>query len=351
MQVLTWHAARDLRVERREPPASPPRAGFARVAVRAAGVCGTDLSEYLHGPVMIRPGRPHPLTGQAPPVVLGHEFAGEVVDVGDGVDGVPVDQRVTADACWRCGTCFWCLRGDYHLCRIGASTGLHADGALAPLVDVPAYSLVMLPDEVDDAAGALVEPLAVGLHAIERAGLRAGERVGVVGFGPIGAAVSALCRAVGAGRLWVVEASQGRRRRAQGAGFEVLDPAGADIRSVLRAGTDGVGADVVFDCTGASAALRSSIPLARRGGRVVALGVNPADVQFPLNDVVLNERSVIGSIGYHHDLPRVVALLASGRLDVSFLVTDEVPLADAVAGAFDALAEDRSRHLKILVRP
>ena len=83
MQVLTWHAARDLRVERREPPASPPRAGFARVAVRAAGVCGTDLSEYLHGPVMIRPGRPHPLTGQAPPVVLGHEFAGEVVDVGD----------------------------------------------------------------------------------------------------------------------------------------------------------------------------------------------------------------------------------------------------------------------------
>lgn len=321
------------------------------MAVRAAGICGTDLSEYLAGPVMIRPGRPHPLTGQAPPVVLGHELSGAVVEVGDGVAGIAIGQRVTADACWRCGTCFWCVRGDYHLCRVGASTGLHADGALAPFVDIPAYTLVALPDEVGDADGALVEPLAVALHATERAGLRAGERVAVVGFGPIGAAVAAVCVAAGVGRLWLVEALERRRRRSESLGFETLDPSSEDVRRELRAGTDGVGVDVVFDCTGAPAALRECVPLARRGGRVAVLGVHSGDIGLPLNDVVLNERSVIGSIGYNHDLPRVVALLASGCLDASFLVTDEVPLADAVSGAFEALVQDRSRHLKILVHP
>ena len=179
MRAAVWHGPRDVRLQD-VPEPGEPGPGQALVAVRFCGICGTDLHEFTEGPVLIRPG-PHPLTGARPPLVLGHELSGTVVAVGAGGPGDLVGRRVTADPCWSCGTCFWCLRGDYHICRIGGSVGLASDGALAPLVLVPVQGLVPLPGTVSDQAAALAEPLAVALHAVRRGGVRVGDRALVLG--------------------------------------------------------------------------------------------------------------------------------------------------------------------------
>lgn len=195
MKAVRWHAAGDLRLDEVELrlPLGP---GMVEAEVRWAGICGSDVAEYRQ-PFAIRPGRAHPLTGQEPPLTLGHEFSALVTAVGEGVEGVAPGDRVAADACWRCGSCEACVSGRYNLCRLTGSIGLSSDGAFAPLVRFPAYCAVPLPDGVSDEAGALLEPLAVGLHALERGGARAGDAVVVLGYGPIGACTGMVARSLG----------------------------------------------------------------------------------------------------------------------------------------------------------
>jgi (R,R)-butanediol dehydrogenase/meso-butanediol dehydrogenase/diacetyl reductase len=348
MKALVWHGARDLRIEDVPEPAAP-RPGEAIVEVAYCGICGTDLHEYADGPVLIRTG-PHPLTNEAPPLALGHEMSGRIAALGTEVAGLQVGDRVTVDPCWSCGTCYWCRRGEYHICRVGGAVGLASNGALAEYVRVPLAGVVALPDAVDDRHGALVEPLAVGVHAASRGGIRSGDTALISGFGPIGAAVLLAVVAAGATTVLVSEPLPGRRALALQLGAtDVLDPTETDVRREAFLRTGRVGPDVVFECSGVPALLPAAVAAARRGGRVVLTGVAHGAAEVVTNDVVLYERSIVGSLGYQHDLPRVVELLRTGRIDPSPLVTGVVPLEDAVAGAFDALLTDRGNHLKILV--
>ncbi|HZQ27389.1 MAG TPA: alcohol dehydrogenase catalytic domain-containing protein [Acidimicrobiales bacterium] len=351
MKAIVWHGAHDLRFEDVAEPAEPGP-GEAIVEVAWCGVCGTDLHEYTEGPVLIRP-TAHALTGEGPPLVLGHEFSGRVVALGPGVagsgPGLAVGQRVVVDPCWRCGTCYWCQRGEYHICRVGGSVGLISNGALARYVRVQAAGIVPLPDAVDDRVAALVEPLAVGMHAVSKGGVQAGDTVLVMGFGPIGAAVLLAARAAGATGRFVAEPQPHRRTLAEALGATAaFDPNATDVRREVFLRTSRVGPDVVFDCTGVPGQLPAAIDAARRGGRVVAVGVGHGGATVETNKIVLYERQLIGSLGYQHDLPRVVRLLEAGALDPRPLITAEVPLASAVEGAFDALVRDRS-HTKVLV--
>lgn len=160
-------------------------------------------------------------------------------------------RRVTVDPCWRCGDCFWCRRGDYHVCKLGGSVGLASNGALARFVLVPAEGLVPLPDSVDDQIAALTEPLAVALHAVERAGATPESRLLIQGFGPIGAAIALVARARGVAEMFVSEPSPARRELAAKVGVPVvLDPAACDVRREVYLKTGKVGADVVLECTG-----------------------------------------------------------------------------------------------------
>ncbi len=348
MRALVWHGARDLRIEERPEP-DPPGPGQALVAVAYCGICGTDIHEYCSGPVMIR-GGPHPLTGVSPPMILGHEFSGRVVALGSPVPGISVGDRVTVDPCWSCGECFWCRRGDYHICRVGGAVGLASHGALAPLVIVPGSGLVRLPDEVDDRTGAIVEPLAVGIHAVHRSGLRQGDRVVISGFGPIGAAVLVAARAAGAASVIVLEPLSGRRQRAMALGAtDALDPLVIDTRKEVYVRNGRIGPDIVFECSGVPALLQAAVGFARRGGTIVVCGVNHGHAELEVNGIVLYERTVIGSLGYNHDLARVVDLLAGGRLMVDGFITAVVPLEQAVEGAFETLVHDRGAHLKVLI--
>ena len=349
MKALRWHAARDLRLEDvPEPPDPAPHEAVVDVAW--CGVCGTDLHEFLEGPHMIRSG-PHPLTGAQPPLALGHELSGTVVALGAQVPGIEVGDRVTVDPCWRCGVCFWCTRGEYHLCPKGGSIGLASPGAFAELVTVPLAGLTRLPDNVNDELAALAEPLAVGLHAVTRAGVRPGENVFVLGGGPIGVAVVLAARMAGAAGLYVSEPLAGRRELLGGLGVtESFDPRETDVRREVFLRTGRIGPDVVIDATGVPGLAALAVSTVRRGGRVVLAGVGNGSVEFELGQLVFYERTVHGSLGYNFDIPRVIDLLSTGRLDAAPLVTGRFPLSAGV-GAFEGLVADRARHLKVLITP
>ena len=257
---------------------------------------------------------------------------------------------MAVDPCWRCGTCYWCLRGDYHICRIGGSVGLASDGALATLVTVPTAGLVPLPDVVDDLAGALIEPLAVALHAVRRGGVGPGDRVLVLGAGPIGSALILAAIAAGAAEVFVSDPVAGRRAHALGLGAaEAFDPQDSDVRREVFLRCGRVGPDVVFEATGIAPLASQAVEAARRGGTIVLLGVGHGTAELRPISVTAFERTVVGSLGYNQDLPRAVALVASGRIDPRPLVTSVVPLDRVVPDAFEPLAAGGPGQVKVLV--
>jgi (R,R)-butanediol dehydrogenase/meso-butanediol dehydrogenase/diacetyl reductase len=319
---------------------------MVEVEVAYCGICGSDLAEYRH-PFAIRPEKVHPLTGQQPPVTLGHEFSGTVTAIGEGVDQVQVGDRVSADACWRCGECKACVEGRYNQCLYSGSIGLSSDGAFAQLVRFPAYCAVPLPDAVSDEVGAMLEPLAVGLHALDRGHARAGERLVVIGYGPVGAATALLGRSLGLDPL-VCELSPGRLARAAAHGFETHapEPEKKDFAKAVR-GLTGGGAGIVVDCTGAVPALEAALEMSERGGRIVIAGIPKKPVAVDAGRMVLYERELIATLGYANDLPRVAAMIASGSLDPGVMITNRIALAD-VPAEIESLAGDPRDEVKVL---
>jgi len=335
MRAAVWHGPKDIRVEQ-VPAPGEPAPGEVLVAVDLACICASDLAEYRDGPHVIPVDRPHRLSGRSAPLTLGHEFVGRIVATGASVRDVRIGDRVCGDACLRCGTCFWCRRGEYNICSSGGSVGLHADGAFADFVTVPDYTLHKVPDGVGDAAAAVVEPLAVGLHGLRRGGFTAGESVVVVGFGMVGAAVAMVASAIGAARVIVVESSAPRAEAARRLGVEVVSP-GTESRAAVRALTEGRGADVVLDCTGHAAVLPISVELSRRGGRVVICGLAHTASPVRTDRLVYFERDIVGSLGYRHDHAAILRLLETERIDPTWLFAPAIRLEDIVTHGFRAL--------------
>jgi (R,R)-butanediol dehydrogenase / meso-butanediol dehydrogenase / diacetyl reductase len=347
VEAVRWHSAGDVRLDdvELELPLGP---GMVEAEVAYTGICGSDVAE-VKAPFAIRPGRVHPLTGQEPPVTLGHEFSAVVTAVGEGVEDLAPGDRVSADACWRCNRCEACVSGRYNLCRLSGSIGLSSDGAFAPLVRFPAYCAVPLPDQVSDEVGALLEPLAVGLHALDRGGARAGERLAVIGYGPIGACAALVARSLGLEAL-VLERHAGRRARAEAEGFATLDPAGEprEVAKQVRGLVGSGGAEIVVDCSGAVPALEAALEMTTRGGRIVVAGIPKKPLPVDAGRMVLYERSIHATLGYANDLPRVAAMIAAGNLHPESMITRRIPLAETPAELF-RLGADPGDDVKVLV--
>jgi (R,R)-butanediol dehydrogenase/meso-butanediol dehydrogenase/diacetyl reductase len=349
VQALRWHGKGDLRLDDVGEPRRPGP-GEALIEVSCCGVCGTDLHEYLHGPNMIRPG-PHPLTGTEPPITLGHEMSGTVTELGSPVPGVEVGTRVAVDPCLRCGVCRWCRQGDYHICAKGGSLGLAAPGGFARFATVPVEGLAPIPDNVSDEMAALAEPLAVGLHAARRGGIAPGDNVLVIGAGPIGIAAMFGAQLAGAAGLYVSEPLAARADRARQLGAtEVYHPGEVDVRREVFLRTGRIGPDVVIEATGRAEQVELAVSCVRRGGRVALAGISETRLSIDLRQIVLFERSVTGSLGYNFDIPRVLDLMATGRLNPAPLLTGVRPLTDGPE-VFAELEADRGRHLKVLLTP
>jgi 2-desacetyl-2-hydroxyethyl bacteriochlorophyllide A dehydrogenase len=336
MKAVLFEKAHSLGVTTLDTPS--PGADDIIVQVEACGLCGTDL---------------HIVEGSArstPPVVLGHEYAGRVVEVGKSVKGISVGQRVAVDPNIACGTCYYCRRGLVHLCSGLVALGVDRNGGMAEYSLVPAGQAFVLGEEMPPEACAFVEPLSCAVHGIDRAGIQAGDTVAILGGGPVGLMMLQLARNAGAAHTVVVE-PQGHKRllaKAEGATIAV-DPAAADVEMAVRSLAP-EGADVVLECAGTPATAGLSLKLARRGGQVLFFGVCPIGVTIAVepNMVYFKELTIAGSYVNPHTFSRAIALLQSGAVRI-----DRFPLRyfllDEVHEAFRVHREGVS--LKSILRP
>jgi (R,R)-butanediol dehydrogenase / meso-butanediol dehydrogenase / diacetyl reductase len=349
MRALRFHAARDLRIEEVDEPGSP---GPSEVVVRVAtcGICGTDLHEYVAGPI-VTPVEPHPLTGAQNPQILGHEFSGEVVATGSAVTSVRGGDRVAIMPLAYCGSCAYCRRGLQHLCATMGCVGLsHAWGGMGALATVAEYQVVRLPDAVSYEQGALIEPTAVAAYGVERAGVQPGDSVLVTGAGPIGALAALCAHGAGAATVYVSEPNAARRARAEALGVAVvLDPTDVDVPAFLHDETDGLGVDVAVECSGHPNGFNAAIASLRRRGTLAQTGLFVGEAVVEPMLWSLNDLSIIGTWCYWvYDFDRIAAQIGAGSLPVERVITSTVGLDDA-PDAFARLASGAADEIKVLV--
>jgi (R,R)-butanediol dehydrogenase/meso-butanediol dehydrogenase/diacetyl reductase len=347
MRALRFHAARDVRVEQVDDPPEPG-VGEVLVAPVVCGVCGTDLHEYAAGPMRTTVD-PDPLTGGRVPQILGHEFAGEVLAVGDGVASVLAGDRVSVMPLVTCGHCPECRAGRPQLCALRAAVGLrHPWGGMAERALVTESQVTALPDDVSWEQGALIEPLAVSATAVDAGRVAAGDSVLVTGFGPIGALAALAAEAGGAGEVIVSEPHPDRAALARSLGFDVIDPLATDVAAACQERRAG-GFHVAVECSGRPDALVAALAAMRPGGRVVQAGLIDTPVEIDVMTLMLRGITLVGSVGYGLDAwPGLVERIRAG-LPADRIVTGRVPLVDAVGEAFEPLASGRGGDVKVLV--
>jgi (R,R)-butanediol dehydrogenase / meso-butanediol dehydrogenase / diacetyl reductase len=351
MRAAVWHGRHDIRVEDVPLPSDPP-ADWVQIRVDWCGICGSDLHEYVAGPVFIPVDAPHPMTGIQGQCILGHEFCGEITRLGANVQGFAVGDLITADACQHCGTCYYCTHGLYNICERLAFTGLMNNGAFAEWVNVPANLLYKLPAGFPTEAGALIEPLAVGMHAVKKAGSLHGQTVVVVGAGTIGLCTIMCAKAAGAAQVIALEMSSARKAKALEVGAtRVFDPSECDALAEIRAVTQGLGADVSFECIGNKHTAKLAIDVIRKAGKCVLVGIFEEPSQFNFFDLVSTEKQVMGSLAYNGEFADVIALIADGSLDITPLVTGRIGLEDIVSRGFEELVNNKEHNVKIIVSP
>lgn len=351
MKAAKWYGKKDIRIEEAPMP-PPPGPGEVQIKVAWCGICGSDLHEYLAGPIFI-PTTPHPLTGKQAPLILGHEFSGEVVAVGEGVKTVRIGDLVAPDACQHCGVCVTCREGRYNVCEQLAFTGLMADGAFAPYVNVPAALCYVLPPGFDLEAASLIEPLATGLKAVRRAGSLLGRTVAVFGAGTIGLGTIMCAKAAGASTVIAVELSSARKQLARECGADcILDPSETEVIAAIRAQTGGSGADVSFECVGHRETAPLAVDAVRNNGKVIIVGIFEEPSFFNFFSLSGTDKTVIGTLAYTiDDFQGVANLLASGQLRAQPLITGRITLDEIITRGFDELVHNKDENIKIIVRP
>jgi len=334
VRTLRLHGAGDLRLADEAPPVPGP--GEALVRVTAVGICGSDLHWYdesgIGDAVLTRP------------LVLGHEAAGVIAD------GPRTGQRVAIDPSIPCGACETCALGRGHLCPqvrfLGHST---TDGAMRELIAWPETNLVPLPDSIDDAAGAMLEPLGVAIHALRLAKVRPGDTVGVLGCGPIGLLLIQLARAAGATTVVATDRLPHRVAAATGLGaIAALVDGGAERHALLRA-TGGRGVDTAIEIAGDDDAIDAAIALTRPAGTVVIAGI-PAGDQSTITASVARRKGLDLRFSRRmvHTYPQAIALVEAGRVDVGVVVSHLFALADFDAAFRTAV---RREGQKVLLAP
>ena len=313
-----------------------PRTGQVQIEVAYTGICGTDLhvlNGEMDGRVQV-------------PAVLGHEMSGVIAALGPDVAGWQVGDHVTAMPLTWDGTCPACRAGNGHICHNLKVSGVDTPGALQRLWNVRADQLVALPPTLRLDHAALVEPTAVAVHDVRRAELAAGDRVVIIGGGPIGVLIAAVAQHAGA-EVVIMEVDA-RRRAAVGAmGFDVLDPSADDPSTWVESWTSGAGADIVFEVSAAAAAVLAATDLVKARGTVVIVAIHPEPRPLDLNRVFLRELRVLGArVHRREDFERAVELITAGVIPADGLITHIAPLT-ATAEAFAAL--ESGQQMKVLI--
>lgn len=325
-------------------PDGPPSAGEVKLRVAYCGICGSDMHEYeAENP-------PRALGFMQP--VMGHEFSGRVVAVGEGVTGVRAGQLAVGNPGPGCGACSYCAAGRENLCRSGSigGTGYTRAGAYAEFVTIPERALVALPDGADLRHCALTEPFAVARHALIQGGYRPDELLVIAGAGPIGLLTVIAARQMGGARIIVSEPLAGRRAAAQQAGAaHVVEP--SDLIAASRDLSAGNGAEISVDASGLPAGIASCVDATARGGRIVLAGVGEQPYPLDILRSIINEYTYLAVLGYTRaEFAESAMLIAGGKVDVSTVISEVVPV-EATPDAFARLSDGRDDLRKVLVSP
>jgi L-iditol 2-dehydrogenase len=315
------------------------------IRVRACGICGSDV---------------HGLDGSTgrriPPLVMGHEAAGEVVRIGSDVRDLHPGDRVTFDSTIYCGNCFYCARGDVNLCDrrqvLGVSPGEYRrHGAFAEYVAVPRRIVYRLPDQLSFEHAALIEAVSVAVHAVNLTPLELGATAVVVGSGMIGLLAVQALRAAGCAQVIAIDLEKPKLDLARQLGAtEAINPADGDASAAVRDVTEGRGADVALECVGATDPIRTAIASVRKGGAVTLVGNVAPEIQLPLQSVVTRQIRVQGSCASCGEYPAVIRMLAAGTIRVDPLISAVAPLAEGPSW-FARLYKREPNLMKVVLRP
>lgn len=326
------------KVEFREIPRPTPKPGEALVKVAYAGICGTDMMIYMGL---------HP-RAQAP-LVASHEFAGVVVDANGGP--VPEGTQVAINPLISCGYCFACRTGRPHVCATLKLVGIDSDGGFAEYAAVPFHTLVPVPDSVPLKQAALIEPLAVAVHAVRVSALKVGDVTAVLGAGPVGILVAEVARMAGARRVIVSEVSPKRLEIAREMGFDTVDPRETDLVAYVREATDGAGVPVVFESAGVQSTVSASADLVQIAGQIMQVAMPKKAPAVDFTKLLFKEVN-IGTIRVYRaveDFQTAVDIAAAGTLDLERPATHVLPLERLDEGM--ELMHAASDACKILLDP
>ncbi len=347
MRALVVHEPNSFSVEDVPRPEPGPYEVLCRV--RTVALCGTD---------------PHIIAGDFPgfwpkafPFIPGHEWCGEVVELGEGAADLGFEEgaRVAGTSHAGCGFCRLCVEGRYNICenygdeRLHRQYGHYTQGVYADYAVHSVKSVFGVPDTLSDEEAAMLDPAAIALHTAKRAGFSPGDTVTVIGPGVLGLLAAECARLLGAGRVLVVGRGA-RLAKAEQLGHEPVDFTERDPVDAVRERTAGRGADAVLECSGAAAAVPQSLAMLRRGGRVAVVGIPQDDAAIPVKLLVLDELDLVGVRAAAGEMPEAIALAAAGRLRLSELITHRFSLED-FDEAYRVFTERVDGALKVIVSP
>lgn len=337
MKALVWHGPYEVSFE--EVPVPSPREDEALIKVSYAGVCGSDLTIYSGKHWRSKP-----------PMVMGHEFAGEIVEVkSPGSDLKPGD-RVVVEPLLSCGRCYCCREGAYHVCSTLGLLGVDADGGFAEYVRAPVERVYRIPDTLSMEMATLVEPSAVAVHDVQRSRLKMGDHAVVLGGGPIGLLVAQVARVATSRPVELVEVSEWRLELARKMGFDPIDAKQGDIVQEVMRRTGDRGADVLFDAAGVHSTAEKLAALTRIHGQVVIIAMPKEHHPVDLAGFALKEIDLTGCRVYNYrDFKQAIDLIAGGKIDVGSMISHTLPL-DRGKDALE-LARKGDASMKVLIEP
>lgn len=352
MKAARFYDKGDIRIEDIPEPKVEP--GTVGIDVAWCGICGTDLHEYMEGPIFIPPcGHPHPISGESAPVTMGHEFSGVVYAVGEGVDDIEVGQQVVVEPYIIADDVPTGPGENYHLSKDMNFIGLGGcGGGLSEKIAVKRRWVHPISNKVPLDQAALIEPLTVGYHAYERSGAKQGDVALVGGGGPIGLLLSAVLKAQGI-TVIMSELSDKRKQKAKESGVAdyILDPTEVDLAEEVMKITGDKGVDVAFECTSVNKVLDSLVELTKPTGVIVIVSIWSHPATVSVHSVVMKELDVRGTIAYANNHEATIKLVEEGKIDLEPFITQRIKLDELVSEGFERLIHNNESAVKIIVNP
>jgi len=341
MRIVNWYGGSDFRIEKRPKPS--PKENEVLVEIKAVSICGSEVHAFTG--VSKRRQEVHGL-----PLVMGHEFAGIVTEVGKGATGLSVGDKVAVNPIISCGSCEQCISGRTNICPNFKLYGLHMDGAFAEYVVVPAGNCYKLPENVSLKEAACGEPASVGFHAVRISNVVPGDHVAVIGSGPIGLFVLQSAKLSGAAKTIAIDISDYRLEKAKELGADItINPKGEDPVKAVRELTGGKGVDAAIEAVGREITVNQAIQMVKKGGVVTVVGMLEKTMNIPMLDVAVNEIRLQGDYGYTKiDFERAVSLISLGKIRAVPMIDFETNFENIVEG-FERLAEGKAT--KVIVTP